>query len=63
MAYEVKLMGEQNPIVLSNEDGLKVITLYEDKTVLKDTNSNVGDVNRTNKGKKRSMKKREKKEI
>jgi hypothetical protein len=57
MAYEIKIIGEQNPIVLTNDQGLKVITMYEDRLVPKDTKINLGDVIRTNKGQIRSIRK------
>lgn len=57
MAYEIKIIGEQNPVVLDNDQGLKVISLYEDKKVEKDTKINLGGLLRTNKGQIRSIRK------
>jgi hypothetical protein len=57
MAYEIKIIGENNPIILNNEQGLKVITLYESKTIPNDTKINLGDVIRTSKGQIRNIRK------
>jgi hypothetical protein len=57
MAYEIRIIGEPNPIVLPNDKGLKVIAMYESAAIAKDTKVNLGDLMRTTKGQIRSIKK------
>lgn len=57
MAYEIKLVAENNPIILDNEKGLKVLALYEDDKVENSKKISLGGLVSTTKSQIRSIKK------
>jgi hypothetical protein len=57
MAYEIKLVAENTPIILDNEKGLRVLALYEDDKFENSKKISIGGFVSTTKSQIRSIKK------
>lgn len=57
MAYEIKIMGDNNPILLEGEAGMKVKALFEDDNIENNVKVTIGNILTCAKGQIRSIRK------